>query len=52
MGSRGEEQAGGIYLSVGTWCVPRAGAAHHTAVFNFSMGGQGDDAAQSHLTCW
>lgn len=22
-----------------------------TQQFNFSMGGQGDDAAQSHLTC-
>lgn len=33
---------------------PSAGlaAAHHAAVFNFSMGGQGDNAARSHLTCW
>lgn len=27
-------------------------AARHAAVFNFSMGEQGDNAAQSHLTCW
>ena len=38
------------------WVPRRASAglaaAHHAAVFNFSMGGQGDNAAQSHLTCW
>lgn len=56
MESRGEERAGGIYLP-GFWWVPRRTAAglapaHHAAVFNFSMGGQGDNAARSHLTCW
>lgn len=53
MGSQGEHCAGGIYLVVGAVRSSAVlAAAHHPAVFNFSMGGQGDNAARSHLTCW
>lgn len=53
MGGQGEQWAGGIYLAVGAAAFIRSvAAAHHPVVFNFSMGGQGDNAARSHLTCW